>query len=168
MRSPCIGGPIPPSKPKIQNTHKNIWLFEPKSLNLGVWLFEIGATVEFSGPSYGGVQYHHQGLKFKTLNSNGSSLSQISYIDVWWFRIGARMQNFEVPHTFRVQFHLRNLKLQMPTNKFSFFKQNRLNLEVWWFEIRALVKFWGPQNVGGPIPPSNPQIANTHQQILTL
>jgi hypothetical protein len=75
---------------------------------------------------------------------------------------------FEVPYTFRVQFHLQNLKLQTPTNKFSLFKQNRLNLEVWWFEIRAPVKFWGPQNIGGPIPPSNPQIANTHQQILIL
>jgi hypothetical protein len=41
------GGPIPPSKPKIQNTHKNIWFLEPKLLNLGIWLFEIGAPVEF-------------------------------------------------------------------------------------------------------------------------
>jgi hypothetical protein len=81
---------------------------------------------------------------------------------------GARVQNFEVPHMFRVQFHLRNLKLQTPTNKFSIFKQNRLNLEVWGFEIKAPVKFWGPQNVGSPIPPLNPQIANIHQQILTL
>jgi hypothetical protein len=40
------------------------------------------------------------------------------------------VQNFEVPHTFRVQFHLQNLKLQTPNNKFSLFKQNRLNLEV--------------------------------------
>jgi hypothetical protein len=40
-------------------------------------------------------------------------------------------ENFEVLHMFRVQFHLQNLKLQTPTNKFSFFKQNRLNLEVW-------------------------------------
>jgi hypothetical protein len=62
-------------------------------------------------------------------------------------------ENFEVPHMFRVQFHLQNLKLQTPTNKFSLFKQNMLNLEVWWFEIRAPVKFWGPQIVGGPIPP---------------
>jgi hypothetical protein len=44
---PCVGGPIPPSKPKIQNTHKNIWFLEPKLLNLGVSLFEIGASVEF-------------------------------------------------------------------------------------------------------------------------
>jgi hypothetical protein len=44
---PCVGGPIPPSKPKIQNTYKNIWFLEPKSLNLGVWLFEIEAPVEF-------------------------------------------------------------------------------------------------------------------------
>jgi hypothetical protein len=78
MSAPMRWGPIPPSKPKIQNTHKNIWFLEPKLLNLGVWLFEIGAPVEFWGPSRGGIQYHHQGLKFKTLNSNGGSSSQIS------------------------------------------------------------------------------------------
>jgi hypothetical protein len=47
MSAPIRGGPIPPSKPKIQNTNKNIWFPEPKLLNLGAWLFEIRAPVEF-------------------------------------------------------------------------------------------------------------------------
>jgi hypothetical protein len=34
---PHIGGPNPPSKPQIQNTHKEIWLFEPNMLILDVW-----------------------------------------------------------------------------------------------------------------------------------
>jgi hypothetical protein len=28
-------------------------------LNLGVWLFEIGAPVEFWGLGRGGIQFHH-------------------------------------------------------------------------------------------------------------
>jgi hypothetical protein len=79
---------------------------------------------------------------------------------------GASAKFWSSPH---VQGPIPTSKPQIsPTNKFSLFKQNRLNLEVWWFEIRAPVKFWCPQNDGGPIPPLNPQIANIHQQILTL
>jgi hypothetical protein len=31
------GGPIPPSKPQIQNTYEKMWLFETKLLKLDVW-----------------------------------------------------------------------------------------------------------------------------------
>jgi hypothetical protein len=47
---PRIGGPIPPSKPWIQNTHQKVLFFEPNLLNLDVWWFEIGAPVELWGP----------------------------------------------------------------------------------------------------------------------
>jgi hypothetical protein len=34
---PCVGGPIPPSKPRIRNTHKKYWLFESEWLKLDAW-----------------------------------------------------------------------------------------------------------------------------------
>jgi hypothetical protein len=49
---------------------------------------------------------------------------------------------------------------------FWLFEPNRLNLDVWWFEIGAPVELWGPPRIGGPIPPSQPQIQNTYQKNL--
>jgi hypothetical protein len=55
MSSRRVGGPLPPSKPQIQNTHKEIWLFEPNLLNLNFWWFEIGVPVELRAlPHVGG------------------------------------------------------------------------------------------------------------------
>jgi hypothetical protein len=53
-------------------------------------------------------------------------------------------------------------------NFFWLLQQKRLNLDIWWFEIGAPVELWGPPRIGGPIPPSQPQIQNTHQKIWLL
>jgi hypothetical protein len=34
---PCVGGPIPPSKPRIRNTYQKYWLLESKWLKLDAW-----------------------------------------------------------------------------------------------------------------------------------
>jgi hypothetical protein len=59
-------------------------------------------------------------------------------------------------------------KLPIPKTheKISLLEPKRLNLDVWWFEIRALVELWGPPRVGSPIPPLKSWIQITHQKIV--
>jgi hypothetical protein len=45
--------------------------------------------------------------------------------------------------------------------------QNKVGLilDVWWFNIPALVELRGPPCLKTPISPSNPQILNTYKEI---
>jgi hypothetical protein len=70
---------------------------------------------------------------------------------------GPRWNN-EVPHALEGQFHLQNTH-----KKIWLFETKLLNLDVGWFEIQGPVELWGPPRIGGPIPPSKPQIQNTHE-----
>jgi hypothetical protein len=73
--------------------------------------------------------------------------------------------NSKVPHTLGAHFSFLNLKFRTCINRFWFIKQNRLNLDVCWFNNPAPVELRGPPHLGTPIPPLNPRILNTHKQI---
>jgi hypothetical protein len=73
--------------------------------------------------------------------------------------------NSKVPHTLGAQFSLLNLKFRTRIKRFWFIKQNRLNLDVWWFINPAPVELRGPSRLETPIPPSNHRILNTHKEI---
>jgi hypothetical protein len=73
--------------------------------------------------------------------------------------------NSKIPRTLGVQFLLLNLKFRTRINRFWFIKQNRLNLDVWWFNNPASAELRDPPCLETPIPPSNPQILNTHKEI---
>jgi hypothetical protein len=73
--------------------------------------------------------------------------------------------NCKVSRTLRAEFPLLNLKFRTRINRFWSVHQNRLNLDVWWFNNPAPVELRNPPRLQTPIPPSNLRILNTHKEI---
>jgi hypothetical protein len=195
MRSPCIGGLIPLSKPQMQSIHEKIWLLEPKWLNLDVWWFEIGAPVELWGPPHVGAPIHLQNLKFKTptntfalwaksakyrclviwnrgpcgimrsltrwgSNSTFKTLNSkhlpnffglwnkttiFKCLVIWNYGRGGILRS---PTHWRANSTFKPSNSKHPWKKLALW-ENQPNLDVWWFEIGALVELWGPPYNGG-------------------
>jgi hypothetical protein len=59
--------------------------------------------------------------------------------------------NSKVPRTLGAQFLFLNLKFRTRINRFWFIKQNRLNLDVWWFNNLAPVELRGLPRLDTPI-----------------
>jgi hypothetical protein len=82
--------------------------------------------------------------------------------------------NSHVPHTLGAQFPLLNLKFRTRINRFWFINQNRLILDVWWFNNPAPVELRDPPYFGNPnstFKPSNfqhPQINFHPKRIYTI
>jgi hypothetical protein len=82
--------------------------------------------------------------------------------------------NSKVPCTVEAQFPLLNLKFRTRINRFLFIKQNRLNLDVWWFNNPVPVELRGPPCFGNPnstFKPSNfkhPQTNFQSRRIYTI
>jgi hypothetical protein len=165
---PRVGGPIPPSKLQIQNTHKKCWLLKPKRLNLDVWWFEIGAPVElWDLPCVG-----RSNFTFKTSNSkhpqkklaSWTKMAKFIILVIWNWGPSGIMRS---PTCWGANSTFEASNSKHPQKMLALWAKTA-KLDVWWFEIGALVELWGPPCVGGPIPPSKPQIQNTYKKCWLL
>ena len=84
--SPHAQGPIPPSNPRIFNTHKQIFIQNEFILILDVWWFNNPALVELRGPPCLGTLVPPSNPRI--LNIHKQIFIQIKFIlilDIWWF-----------------------------------------------------------------------------------
>jgi hypothetical protein len=163
---PCFRGPIPPSKPQIQNTHKKngaLWTKYAKFRCLVIW--NRGPSGIMRSPTC-----WWSNSTFKASNSKHPNFFWLfepkwHNLDVWWFEIGAPVELWGPP---RVGGPIPPSMPQIQnTHKKNWLLEPKLlNLDVWWFEIGALVELWGRPRIGGPILPSKSLIQNTHQIFL--
>jgi hypothetical protein len=139
---------------------QKVCLLEPNLIYLMVWWFQIGAPVEFSGPPRWGANSTFKASNSKHLRKNlalRAKSAKFRYLVIWNWGPGGIMRPplcWGSNSTFKTS----NSK---HLNFFWLLQQKRLNLDIWWFEIGALVELWGPPRIEGPIPPSKPQIQNT-------
>jgi hypothetical protein len=95
---PCLGIRIPPSNPRILNTHKEIFIQIEFILILDVWWFNNPAPVELRGPPSLGTRIPP--FSPRILNTYKEIFIQIEFIlilDVWWFESWYIPQALEIP-----------------------------------------------------------------------
>jgi hypothetical protein len=83
---PCLGIRIPPSNPRILNTHRQIFIQIEFILILDVWWFQNPVPVELNGPPC--LEARIPPSNPQILNTHKQIFIQIEFIlilDVWWF-----------------------------------------------------------------------------------